>query len=165
MSELKALSLEAIPRALEQAKQYRLLNEPEVAESVCVDILEVDADNQGALVQLLLAQTEQFERDSHALDRAKEVLPRLEGTYQRAYYAGLACERQAKALLKHRARKSGVAAYHWFERALEHYGRAIEERAPGDDDAILRWNTCVRMVERHPHCRPETTGRRELGIE
>src|SRR6266436_320626 len=55
MFELKRLSLEAVPAALERALRYRLLNEPAEAESICHDVLEIDPENQEALVMLLLA--------------------------------------------------------------------------------------------------------------
>ena len=100
MFELKRLSLDAVPAALAKAEHYRLLNEPEEAESICVDILEVDPDNQRALIDLLLARTGQFEKGSPSLlKQAREVLPRLQGEYERAYYGGVICERQAKGLL------------------------------------------------------------------
>jgi hypothetical protein len=53
MFQLKHITREAIPHALERVERYRLLNEPEEAESICLDILAVDADNQSALVMLL----------------------------------------------------------------------------------------------------------------
>src|SRR5919109_1605561 len=62
--ELKTLSPEAVPRALAKAERYRLLNEPGEAESICLDALEVDADNQELLAMLLLALTEQFDDDA-----------------------------------------------------------------------------------------------------
>ena len=49
MFELKPLSLEGVPAALEKAMRYRLLNEPGEAESICHDVLGVDPDNQEAL--------------------------------------------------------------------------------------------------------------------
>src|SRR5207248_11695595 len=58
MSELKSLSKEAIPAALEKAERYRLLNEPGEAESICLDILKADPENQQAIITLLLALTE-----------------------------------------------------------------------------------------------------------
>ena len=61
MFELKTLAAEAIPRSLEKAERYRLLNEPAEAESICCDILAVEPDNQQAIVTLLLALTDQFE--------------------------------------------------------------------------------------------------------
>ena len=86
MFDLKRLSAEALPRALEKAERYRLLNEPGEAESICLDVLSVQPDNQQALVGLILALTEQFD---HGLDasRPRELLPRLRGEYERAYYA------------------------------------------------------------------------------
>jgi hypothetical protein len=46
MSELKSLHKDAIPAALGKAERYRLLNEPGEAESICLDILHVDPENQ-----------------------------------------------------------------------------------------------------------------------
>ncbi|MFV1986754.1 MAG: hypothetical protein ACC682_05715 [Gemmatimonadota bacterium] len=166
MAQLRTLSPAAVPRAMDRADQYRLRNEPEGAESICLDVLEVEPENQRALILLLLARTDQFEQaGARALDRARKILPRLEGQYERAYYAGVICERQALTMLKRRGRRSGVAAYEWFQRALEHYDDAIAEGPAGDESAILRWNTCVRMIDRHPHCVPDSTEHPELGIE
>ena len=166
MFELKPLSLDAVPAGLAKAEHYRLLNEPEEAESICIDVLDVDPDNQRALIQLLLARTDQLDQGSpNTLKRAREVLPRLEGEYERAYYGGLICERQAKALLQRRGKRSGFVAYEWFQYALEQYEKAIEAHASDDTDATLRWNTCVRILERHPHCVPAPEERAELGIE
>ena len=166
MFELKPLSLEAVPAALAKAEHYRLLNEPEEAESICIDVLDVDPDNQRALIQLLLARTDQLDQGSpNTLKRAREVLPRLEGEYERAYYGGLICERQAKALLQRRGKRSGFVAYEWFQYALEQYEQAIEVHTSDNTDATLRWNTCVRIIERHPHCVPAPEESAELGIE
>ena len=62
MAELKQLHKDAIPAALEKAERYRLLNEPGEAESICLDILAVDPDNQRAIITLLLAFTDRFEK-------------------------------------------------------------------------------------------------------
>ena len=48
--ELKPLTQEAIPKALEKAERYRLLKEPAQAESICLDVLQIDPGNQQALV-------------------------------------------------------------------------------------------------------------------
>ena len=55
MYELKPISREAIPRAIQKAERYRLLNQSWAAESICLDILEVDPENQQVLVMLVLA--------------------------------------------------------------------------------------------------------------
>ena len=60
MIELKPLKIEAVPSALEKATHYRLLNEPEETESICLDILTVVPDHQEALVLCLLASTDKF---------------------------------------------------------------------------------------------------------
>jgi len=150
MYELKRLSSEAVPRALEKAERYRLLNEASEAESICQDVLGVDPGNQQALVILLLALTDQFEHGL-AVKEAREILPRLTDEYERAYYAGIVCERQAKARLAHAGPGSGVAAYEWFREAMGWYEKAEAIRPPGNDDAMLRWNTCARTLMRSPH--------------
>jgi tetratricopeptide (TPR) repeat protein len=159
--ELKSLSPDAIPRALDKAERYRLLNEPGEAESICRDALEVDPDNQQALVMLLLALTDQFdEHGSSALSAAREVVDRLRDDYERAYYTGIIFERRAKAQLRHGTRGAGPRAYEWLRQAMEHFERAEAVRPPGNDDAILRWNTCARLIMGDPHLvpPPEETG-------
>src|SRR5436305_13913239 len=84
MFELKLLTREAIPAALEKAHRYRLLNEPEQAESICEDVLRLEPDNQEALVTLTLALTDRFDADRPASpDAARKLLPRLTGEYDR----------------------------------------------------------------------------------
>src|SRR3712207_2871802 len=100
MFELKAISREAIPLALEKAERYRLLNEPAEAESICLDVLAVDPENQRALVMLLLALTDQFHGGpAECLSQAQEVVPRLRGEYERLYYTGIIWERYGQARL------------------------------------------------------------------
>src|SRR6266496_2491699 len=98
MFDLKPLSPEAIPAAIEKATRYRLLNEPSEAESICLDVLRTDPENQQALVILLLALTDRFGRGYGVSDtRAQELLPLLCNEYERSYYAGIIYERKAKA--------------------------------------------------------------------
>jgi hypothetical protein len=156
MFELKPLSREAIPAALEKAHRYRLLNEPVEAESICRDILDVDADNQEALTTLVLALSDQFEEHlGAAAAEAKSVLARLRDDYSRAYHAGILCERRAKAHLKRGGPRAGHIAYEWLREAMDHYHRAAALRPPGNDDAILRWNTCVRTLRGNPKLAPD----------
>jgi hypothetical protein len=35
------------------------------------------------------------------------------------------------------------------------YEKAKERRPPGNDDAILRWNTCARTLMRNRELRPQ----------
>ena len=157
MFELKRLSRDAVPAALEKAERYRLLNEPLEAESICRDILEVDPDNQEALVILLLALTDQFDDSlGDAVEPAREALWRLRDEYSRFYYSGIICERRAKAHLKRGGPRAGHSAYGWFHEAMEHYEKAIELRPPHNDDALLRWNACARVLMGNAKLVPET---------
>jgi hypothetical protein len=155
MPELKLLSKEAIPAAMARVERYRLLNEPEQAESICLDILRCDADNQEAVIALLLAITDQFANGTGPrVSEARELLPKLRDEYERAYYAGIISERRARALLNQGGPGSGFIAYEWFRDAMICYEKAEVFRPPGNDDAILRWNTCARFLMRHPHLAP-----------
>jgi hypothetical protein len=148
--ELKPITREGIPAALQKAERYRLLNDSSAAESICLDILRVEPDNQSALVTLLLSITDQFiEEQSDSVHRARDVLPRLKDDYKRAYYAGIICERRAKAQLHRSALGAADVAAEWFHEAMTWYERAESLRPPGNDEAILRWNTCVRLLGRH----------------
>jgi hypothetical protein len=144
---LKKISKAAVPGALAKAERYRLLNEPEQAESICRDIVAVDEEHQAALVTLLLSLTDQFHAASTSAVRgAEEILERVSDPYLRAYYAGIIHERWALALLK--AGDPGHQAFTWLERAMRHYDAAEELATEGNDDAILRWNSCARMIAR-----------------
>src|SRR5882762_9062796 len=121
MFELKPLSREAVPAALEKAMRYRLLNEPAEAESICHDVLRIDPDNQQALVLLLLALTDRFSKGyAVGVTQAKEVLPRLRDPYEQVYYAGIICERRGKAVLYQGGIGAGGAAYGFLREAMEH---------------------------------------------
>ena len=157
MTELKRLPRESIPAALEKAERYRLLNEAREAECICLDVLDVDPDNQRAVITLLLACTDQFSRTVGAsVQKARELLPKVNGDYEQAYYAGIICERQGKAQLARGGSGAGVNAYHWLREAMEWFDKAERLSPEGNSDALLRWNTCVRLRDQHDHVRPGT---------
>jgi hypothetical protein len=151
MFELKRLSHEAIPAALEKAHRYRLLNEPEQAVSICEDILLLEPENQQAIATLLLALTDRF-TDIRPVSpqQVRALLPRLHSEYEREYYSGLIAEREGIAWLRSDKPRCGAAAYSCFREAMDHYARAETIRPPANDDSLLRWNTCVRMIVNHP---------------
>jgi hypothetical protein len=161
---LKPISKAGIPRALEKAERYRLLNDPEGAESICLDILEVEPDHQGALVALILALTDQFARQSatQPLDRARKHLVRLTDQYERTYYEGLVNERRARAYLARGP--SAVFAYDCFRDAMDAYEKASAIRPLDNDDSVLRWNACVRTIQLS-HLRPSPDYGQELPLE
>jgi hypothetical protein len=146
MFELKSLSSAAIPAALEKANRYRLLNEPGAAESIYLDILAVDPDNQEALKNIVLAMSDRFGKDYAIGDaRITEYVTRIKDDYERTYYTGIMYERRAKAALL----KDGVGAYELFRQAMGCFETAEAMRPQGIDDAILRWNGCARIITRN----------------
>jgi hypothetical protein len=154
--QLKKIHAEAVPAALERAKHYRLLNDPHQAESICLDVLEVAPGHDEAQVVLLLALTDQFDSKlQDAFPRARDLAASLESDYERAYYGGLVCERRARAQVRRGGPGVGGAIYQWLERALHEYDRAARLSPAGNDEALLRWNACVRLIESDPRIRPE----------
>jgi hypothetical protein len=147
--ELKILSPEAVSRALAKAERYRLLNEPIEAESICLDALQVDPENNDAMVMLLLALTDQFGEDlPRAVSEALRLVERLRDPYERAYYTGIIWERRATAHLHRGSLGLGPQVYARLREAMTWYERAELIRPPGNDDALLRWNSCARLIMR-----------------
>src|SRR3954465_7946966 len=125
MPELKKLSKEAIPTALEKANRYRLLNEPGEAESICLDVLKTDPENQDAIITLLLAVTDRFTRGYGVGDaQAKELLSKIKSEYDRVYYTGILAERRAKAKLTQNTPDCRFQAYELFREAMEWFEKA-----------------------------------------
>ncbi|MEP6903213.1 MAG: hypothetical protein ABJA66_15800 [Actinomycetota bacterium] len=147
MFELKSLHKEAVGAALEKAKHYRLLNEPGAAQSICLDILQVEPDNQDALVTIVLAISDRFGTDYAIGDsQIKNYLDQLSDDYERAYYTGIVYERRAKAVLKRNTHGSESTAFEFFVQAMNWFEKAEAVRPTGNDDAILRWNGCARII-------------------
>jgi tetratricopeptide (TPR) repeat protein len=161
MFNLKPISRDSVDGALAKAERYRLLNEPHEAESICRDILEVDPANRDARISLILALTDQLPQEDRAYASAIEAISGLESSYDRAYYAGIASERRAKARYESGRMGSSGTVYDWIVKALELFEEAERLRPPGNDDAILRWNACVRFLERHKELSPRTEERPE----
>ncbi|MFL5464567.1 MAG: hypothetical protein ACJ77T_02170 [Gemmatimonadaceae bacterium] len=164
--KLKPISREAIPRAIQKAERYRLLNQSWAAESICRDILEIDPENQEVLVLLVLALTDQLV-DGHAMlmNAVRETLPRIKDSYQRAYYTGIAAERNGQAQLQRGGMGTGAMAYDSLREAMMWYEKAEAIRPAGDDDAILRWNTCARLISSNSHLTPHTESAYEPALE
>jgi len=135
--QLKSISKAGIPEAIAKAELYRYINEPEEAESICRDILAIVPDHQLALRMLGLAITDQFLGASG--DRYPEVLSIFQGLrdpYEQFYYTGLLYA--AHILLP------------LIEEAMRCFAEAEKIRPAGNDDSILRWNRCVRLLESRP---------------
>jgi len=156
MFELKPVSKEAVPAALEKANRYRLLNEPSAAESICLDILKIEPDNQEALVTLVLAMSDGFAIDYAIGDsQIQDYLSRIEDDYKQTYYTGIIFERRAKAVLHSGSPGSSSNAYEYFCQAMNWFEKAETIRPSKNDDAILRWNGCARIIIRNKLARRE----------
>ena len=154
--QLKPLSRDGIESALDKAEHYRLLNQPRLAESICMDILDVDKGNQKASIVLLLALTDQFSQAStRAPKQALELASSLDDEYSRVYYTGIIHERQGTAALHSSIPGAELDAYTWYREAMQFYERADEINNGENNDPILRWNTCARIImECNLHGRP-----------
>lgn len=143
--ELKRIAPEGIEAAVRRAEHYRLLSQPVQARSICYDVLAVDPDNERATITLLLAMTDDFKTGTTSVREAKELADGLTDEYQRLYYIGIIAEREARALLGRG--HSAAFAYDGFREAMEWFDQAAAVRPAGNDDAILRWNACVRTIQ------------------
>jgi hypothetical protein len=156
MFTLKPISSDSIDGALAKAERYRLLNEPSEAESICRDILEIDPGNRQARISLILALTDEIPEEASSFATAMEAISHLETGYDRAYYSGIAWERRAKALFISRGPGSSGYVYDWVVEALRFFEEAERLRPAGNDSSILRWNACVRFLDRHKGLGPRT---------
>jgi hypothetical protein len=155
MFTLKPISHDSIEHALARAERYRLLHEPTEAESICRDILDVEPSNRHARVSLILALTDEIPHETSAFARAIEAIPALESPYDRAYYLGIAWERRAKAAYRNGGPGSSNYIYDWLVKALHLFEEAERLRPSGNDEALLRWNACVRFLESHKDLAPK----------
>jgi len=164
--ELKTIARESVESAKEKAIRYRLLNQPALAESICRDVLAVAPDDRETVITLLLALTDQFtsQRGSRVRE-ATELVSHFEDEYDKRYYSGLICERRALAILAKANPRSGPIAYDWLRRAMEHYESAEEIEPEGNEDALLRWNTCARVIMGDRHVRPASEERAHTMLE
>ena len=143
----RLLSTDSIPDALKKAERYRLLSEPDEAESVCLDILQVDPENQEARVDLILAISDQFRRERRPrVEVAMKVVGELTDEYQRRYYEAVVLEREARAHLA--LETPPVLVFLRYCEAMDRFADAATIRPPGDDSAVIRWNACVRAIRR-----------------
>ena len=156
MFELKPISKDAVPRAIQKAERYRLLNEPRAAESICRDVLAVDPGNQDALATLVLALTDQFSAPGEpkpAPTDVRRIAETLKDPYARLYFAGVVMERWAKAHVG--STLPGPYVFSLFREAMDLFEAADAAAPAGNDDALLRFNSCVRLINGIPALRPD----------
>lgn len=167
MIQLKSLKPEATAAALEKAKRYRLLNEPDDAESICLDILAAQPGHQEALITLLLALTDKFRQSgiTPAFEQAQEVIDQLDSSYSKAYYHGVIFERRAKFHLHQGGPGAGVAAYDWFVKAMASFDEALAADDPKSQEAVLRWNSCARILNSRDDVKADDSSTGEMLLD
>ena len=131
MFVLKPISRDSLTGALAKAERYRLLHEPGEAESICRDILDIEPGNQQALISLILALTDQIPDHPGVFATALASIARLHAEYDRAYYAGIAWERRAKARYRGASHGAHDHVYEWIAEAMKLFEEAERLRAPG----------------------------------
>ncbi|MDC9725967.1 MAG: hypothetical protein PSN44_08665 [Gammaproteobacteria bacterium] len=146
--KLHDIRMDAVDEALLKAKQYRSLLEPEIAESICLDVLHIDPENQSVLIVYILALLDQISRTEKQtqIKSIERTIEKLTSQYQRYYYSGLLNERRARHLITQAMSHS--FAYDYFIEALKFYQQAVDRCPEKNDEAILRWNSCIRTIEK-----------------
>lgn len=146
--KLHDIHADSIELALDKARQYRSLLEPEIAESICLDILHIDPDNQPALVVYILALSDQLHHAGKKtqVQAIEMAIQKLQSRYQQFYYTGLLHERRARFMLTQSMAR--VFSYDYFIEALQFYQKAEKIRPEHNDESILRWNSCIRTIDK-----------------
>ena len=98
---LHDIHADSIDLALDKARQYRSLLEPEIAESICLDVLNIDPANQAALVLYILALTDQISisGSQSPFQAIETAISQLQSDYKQLYYTGIFHERRARFML------------------------------------------------------------------
>lgn len=147
--QFKTISKSGVAEALAKVQHYRYLNQAEEAESICRDILAADPENQLGLRMLGLAITDQFAGAmTDRYQEAQSCFEKLTSPYERAYYLGILYERRAKAQMRAGHLPRSLVA--GLEKAMESFEQAEKIRPKDNDDAMLRWNRCLRLVQSIP---------------
>jgi len=167
MITLKTLKPEAVPAAIQKAKQYRLLNEPNDAESICLDILATDPGHQEALKILVLALSDKF--SDHGLipsfQQAQKYMNMLGDSHCKRYYEGIIFERRAKFHLKQGGPGSGSVAYDFLVKAMDAFSAVLEQCDEHNQKAVLRWNSCARIINDQPGVKAMDSDSREMLLD
>lgn len=106
---------------------------------------------------MILALTDQFPDGAHpqAAVEAEKAAARIQDEYKRLYLSDIIRERRGKAMLA-----AAVPARHGRRRnGCVKRCRATSVRKPlrpaGNDEAVLRWNTCARLLMTIPSTAPD----------
>jgi hypothetical protein len=94
--------------------------------------------------------SDRFGKDYAISDsRIQDYLSQIQDNYERTYYTGIIYERRAKTALSRGTPGSESTAYDLFRQAMDWFEKAEAIRPDGNDDVILRWNGCARIIMRN----------------
>ena len=155
---LKSLSPAAVDGALRLAADSRKGGQAQTCESVCHDVLQAEPRNQEALRLLLLSHADRFDADSSQHEMgARDAQSRLTSAYDRAFYDGYIMHRLAQAAIASGSPSAARIVYDLLTGAMASYEDAERMRPDGNDDAVLLWNACHRLLQSTPHSGPRET--------
>ena len=140
---VKRISTAGIAEAIAKAELYRSLSEPEEAESICRDILTIEPQHQLALRLLGLPDRSVHRSWVRSYREAEEIFQqlndRMNGTTTLGSRTSDARKRSSKpgnCLLTVQALRTG-----------SYLSQRLRNSPAENDDAILRWNRCVRLLQ------------------
>jgi len=163
--DFKILQAQEINAALAEAEDCWSGSQPEVAESICQDILEADPNHERALTLLFSSRVALLAKGlPKGVERAQELIPRFGSEFERAFFSGVLRESQARYLLQQRGRHSSFVAYSWFRHAMDDFEEAGRQD-PSRPESKLHWNACLRTLQANPQCAPAPEDIEEHGIE
>ena len=80
--------------------------------------------------------------------RRRRTAERIRATRPRLLHRHHLGERRAKARLRRGVPDCGPRAYEWLREAMNWYEKPKPSALHGNDDALLRWNACARLIMR-----------------
>ena len=96
----------------------------------------------------MLAITDQFgANNSSFYTEANKLCNQLQNEYERYYYQGIIEERSGKAVLKRSSPRVTYIAYEYYRNAMHFFEKADKISSEDNQDAILRWNACIRGIQ------------------
>ena len=146
MTELKLIAPKDVPQTIDMAAQCRLRGDDVVAESMCMDVLSQEPENQIALEVLLRIFADRIAvGDKSALADARHVLPKLGDPGTHAFCNALIYEAQARRLTSRSDLPAAAAAQELFSFAVEQFEQAADA-AKDPLESHLRANACLRAM-------------------
>ena len=119
------------------------------------------ADEAEKLASQILGMTLVTHQTGPQGQLVRKVLIEEACAIEKEYYVGLIAERRAKSQYDKGIPGCGHLAYEGLSEAMEHYEKAQKLSPENNDEAVLRWNTCARIIDGHPDIVPAPASQSE----